>query len=148
MKERGFTLIELLVALSLFVLSILLLFQLVLLAMRVNVVNSKRNIAIMTAFAESEKFKAKRFEDLKDEFTIVYREGTFYFVQTSVRIPQDEKGNLMSEMREIKMGVYWGWEGLRRKDFDNCMKTQQNIEQCKNYPYHSHEHIFYIAEEL
>lgn len=148
MKDKGFTLIELLIALSLFVLSILLLFQLVLLAMRVNMVNAKRNNAIMTAFAESEKVKAKRFEDLKDEFTTVYKDGTFYFVQKTVTIPQDLAGSFISEMREIKVGVYWGWETAHRKGFDQCMEAQKDIEQCKSYPHHSYEHIFYITEAL
>lgn len=151
MKDKGFTLIELLIALSLFVLSILLLFQLVVLAMRVNVVNAKRNNAIMTAFTETEKVKAKRFQDLKDEFTTVYKDGTFYFVQKTVKIPRDKDGNIIPEMREIKVGVYWGWETayiIHRKEFDQCMEVQKDIEQCKSYPHHSYEHILYIAEAL
>lgn len=154
MKDKGFTLIELLIALSLFVLSILLLFQLVVLAMRVNVVNAKRNIAIMTAFTESEKVKAKRFEDLKDEFTTVYKDGTFYFVQKIVKIPRDKDGSIIPEMREIKIGVYWGMEravgygGSYRKEFEQCMEANKDIEQCKSYPHHSYEHILYIAEAL
>lgn len=147
MKERGFTLIELLIALSLFVLSILLLFQLVLLAMRVNFTTAKRNQAVMVAFSESEKVKGKRFEDLQDEFTIVYKDGTYYFVQKTVKIPLDKDGRLINEMREIKVGVYWGWEGLG-SNFNECMKNNQNIEQCKNHPHHSHEHTFYLTEEL
>lgn len=147
MKERGFTLIELLIALSLFVLSILLLFQLVLLAMRVNFTTAKRNQAVMVAFSESEKVKGKRFEDLHDEFTIVYKDGTYYFVQKTVKTPLDKDGKLINEMREIKVGVYWGWEGLG-SNFNECMKNNQNIEQCKVYPHHSHEHTFYLTEEL
>lgn len=156
MKEKGFTLIELLIALSLFVLSILLLFQLVLLAMRVNVLNAKRNQAVMIAFSESEKVKGKRFEDLPDgfkEFTIHFKDGTYYFVHKTVRIPLDREGKLMNEMREVKVGIYWGWEFrvwqyIRSTEFSECMKNKQNIEECKNYPHHSYESTFYITEAI
>ncbi|GEM_PF-2813846 len=149
MKEKGFTLIELLISLALFVVSILLLFQLVLLAMRVNLINSKRNSAVMTAFTETEKVKAKRFEDIKDEFTEVYKEGTFYFVQKKVSIPEGKP-----ELREIKIGVYWGMEaavgpsGSGRSRFNECMRDNMDIEQCKSIPHHSYEYTFTIAEAL
>ncbi len=149
MKEKGFTLIELLISLALFVISILLLFQLVLLAMRVNLISSKRNAAVMTAFTETEKVKAKRFEDIRDEFTEVYKEETFYFVQKKVKIPEGKP-----ELREIKIGIYWGMEapvgpyGSYRAQFNQCMRDNQNIEQCKSIPHHSYEYTFTIAEAL
>lgn len=149
MKEKGFTLIELLISLALFVISILLLFQLVLLAMRVNFINSKRNNAVMTAFSETEKVKGKRFEDIKDEFTGIYKEGTFYFVQKKVTVPQGKP-----ELKEIKIGVYWGMEapvgvyGSGRKQFNECMRDNMDIEQCKSIPHHSYEYTFTIAEAL
>ncbi len=149
MKEKGFTLIELLISLALFVISILLLFQLVLLAMRVNLINSTRNNAVLTAFTETEKVKAKRFEDIRDEFTEIYKEGTFYFVQKKVKIPEGKP-----ELREIKIGIYWGTEAARkfysarRREFEQCMRDNQDIEQCKSIPHHSYEYTFTIAEAL
>ncbi len=147
MKEKGFTLIEVLIAIALFVISILLLFQLVLLAMRTNLINAKRNDAIMTAFVESEKVKTTRFEDITDEFTTVYRNGTFYFVQKRVSVLPDKP-----ELKEVRVGVYWGMEygGLHTSHlrFDACMQQHQNIEECKNIAHHSYEYTFLIAEAL
>jgi prepilin-type N-terminal cleavage/methylation domain-containing protein len=145
MKEKGFTLVELLISLALFVISILLLFQLVLLAMRVNLVNSKRNNAVITAFSETEKVKAKRFEDIKDEFTEVYKDGTFYFVQKKVTVPAEKP-----ELKEIKIGIYWGMETgtTKRNQFNECMRNNMDIEQCKSIPHHSYEYTFTVAEAL
>lgn len=149
MKEKGFTLIELLISLTLFVISILLLFQLVLLAMRVNLINSKRNNAVITAFTEIEKVKAKRFEDIRDGFIEIYKDGTFYFVQKKVTVPEGKP-----ELKEVKIGVYWGMEapvgpyGSGRKQFNECMRDNMNIEQCKSIAHHSYEYTFAIAEAL
>ncbi|MGQ9618317.1 MAG: type IV pilus modification PilV family protein [Candidatus Aminicenantia bacterium] len=154
-EEKGFTLIEVLVSLAIFVLLIITLFQLVLLAMRTNVITGKRNNAVNAVFVEAEKIKVKRFEDIQNYFTQIYQDGTFYFVQTDVNFPPTAPGLQNNQyLKEIKIGVYWGMEypvgyyGSQRKDFNQCMIENQNIEQCKNIAHHSYEYTFYVAEAL